>query len=193
MDAKALKAFSQSGKWKSNTGTSKYAPINKVVIIDGDNEPDDHSLDLFSFHCGGISSKGNTVKMVLTFSPQIAFLGRALESNVGMLEKEHKEKVHKKLQTKFAALKKAKEEVDTANDQQAKSLKLAKEAFAEEKIGREADVNNLKTEIAFQYEHGFYKAIEQLKFQFPNLDLGEVGAFKQIQDGKLVDLPNDDE
>ncbi|KAJ1410552.1 LysM peptidoglycan-binding domain-containing protein [Sesbania bispinosa] len=103
--------------------------------------------------------------MVLTFSPQIAFLGRALVSSVGMLEKELKEKVQKvkdlseelarvkeanieleslqekfgnlsleteKLKTKSAALKKVKEEVDTANDQQAKSLKLAKEALDED-------------------------------------------------------------
>ncbi|KAJ1392366.1 hypothetical protein SESBI_35911 [Sesbania bispinosa] len=70
--------------------------------------------------------------------------------------------------------------------------------LVEEKIlagqkGRKEETDNLKAEISFQYEQGFEKAVDQVKFLHPEIVIDEVGAFKEIRDGKLVDIPDDEE
>ncbi|KAJ1376315.1 lactaldehyde reductase [Sesbania bispinosa] len=64
-------------------------PIEKVVQ-DNLRKPDDRVRI-------GKVGLGNTTKMVQTFNIQNAFLGHALESGIGMLEKELKEKSQKLL------------------------------------------------------------------------------------------------
>ncbi|KAJ1400257.1 hypothetical protein SESBI_29641 [Sesbania bispinosa] len=175
----------------------------------------------------------NTTKMVQTFCAQGAFLGHALETGVGMLEKEIKDKHQKmndlaselarekkanedlrkvgddlkslrdkfeslslekeKIEADFNSLKKAKDDVDLVKNQQVESLRLAEEALAKEKEDHQRDIHNLKIEIAFQYEQGFDKAVEQVKFLYPDLKLEEVGAYKVLEDGKLVEPLEDDE
>ncbi|KAJ1418039.1 hypothetical protein SESBI_16161 [Sesbania bispinosa] len=168
----------------------------------------------------------NTAKMVQIFTTQTAFLGHALETGIGLLEKELKEKTHK-LKDQEAEGKKAKEvlseleslrenfrklslekekmggELADLRSEKVKSDDLLAEktkllAAAEEKIlaeqkGRKEETDNLKAEISFQYEQGFEKAVDQVKFLHPEIVIDEVGAFKEIRDGKLVDIPDDEE
>ncbi|KAJ1391713.1 hypothetical protein SESBI_36373 [Sesbania bispinosa] len=78
-----------------------------------------------------------------------------------------------------------------------------------ETTAHKTDLDRLKAEIAFQYEEGFDKAIGQVKFLYPDLSVDTVGfdkaigqvkflypdlsvdtvgAFKEIRDGKIVDI-----
>ncbi|KAJ1395048.1 hypothetical protein SESBI_33671 [Sesbania bispinosa] len=52
----------------------------------------------------------------------------------------------------------------------------------------EAEVEDLKTQVAMQHTSAFEKAIAQIKFLYPDLKVDEVGAFKHVVDGKLVDI-----
>ncbi|KAJ1433229.1 hypothetical protein SESBI_06170 [Sesbania bispinosa] len=70
---------------------------------------------------------------------------------------------------------------------------MAEDNLVSEKTAYKTDSDKLKTEIAFQYEEGFDKAIGQVKFLYPDLNVDTVGAFKEIRDGKIVDIPDDEE
>ncbi|KAJ1442393.1 hypothetical protein SESBI_00748 [Sesbania bispinosa] len=72
-------------------------------------------------------------------------------------------------------------------------LEAAEEKLLAEQSGCKEDANHSKAEITFQYEQGFEKAIDQVKFLHPEIIIDEVGAFKEIRDGKLVDIPGDEE
>ncbi|KAJ1398186.1 hypothetical protein SESBI_31301 [Sesbania bispinosa] len=72
-------------------------------------------------------------------------------------------------------------------------LEAAEEKLLAEQKGRKEETNNLKAEITFQYEQSFEKAVDQVKFLHPVIVIDEVGAFKEIRDGKLVDIPDDEE
>ncbi|KAJ1390998.1 hypothetical protein SESBI_37017 [Sesbania bispinosa] len=161
-----------------------------------------------------------------TFTTQAAFLGHALESRVGLLEKELKEKIQKlkdqeeeisrarevtaklenlweklqnvslekgKLQGDLSDVMAEKKKSDDLLAEKSESLRIAEEKLITEQNDRKLEVNNLKAEITFQYEQGFDKAIGQVKFLYPDLNVEEVGAFKEIQDGKLVEIPDDEE
>ncbi|KAJ1387279.1 hypothetical protein SESBI_40101 [Sesbania bispinosa] len=97
-----------------------------------------------------------------------------------------------KLQGDFAKLRAEKEKADTLLIEKSESLKAAEEKLKIEEDNRKSEVTNLKAEISFQYEQGFEKAVGQLKFLYPDLNTEEVGAFKEIQDGKLVEIPDED-
>ncbi|KAJ1406656.1 hypothetical protein SESBI_24880 [Sesbania bispinosa] len=105
-----------------------------------------------------------------------------------------------KLQGDLNKCKKDKESCDVLLEQRTASLKdaseklkSAEEKLAAEQVGRKTDTHNLKVEIFVQYEVGFEKAVGQVKFLYPDLNVDEVGAFKEIKDGKLVEIPDDEE
>ncbi|KAJ1399074.1 hypothetical protein SESBI_30601 [Sesbania bispinosa] len=144
----------------------------------------------------------NTTKMIQTFSAQSAFLGHALEIGVGMLEKEIKDK-HQKMKdlaNELARERKANEDLHKVRDD-LKSLQDKFESLSLEIKKIKTDFYSLKkakddadlVEIAFQYEQGFDKAVEQVKFLYLDLKLEVLGAYKVIEDGKLVEPPEDDE
>ncbi|KAJ1441947.1 hypothetical protein SESBI_01157 [Sesbania bispinosa] len=56
-----------------------------------------------------------------------------------------------------------------------------------------AELGDAKVEVAMQHVAGFEKAVSRLKFPYPNLKVDEVGAFKHIVDGKLVDIVIDED
>ncbi|KAJ1389810.1 hypothetical protein SESBI_37930 [Sesbania bispinosa] len=89
--------------------------------------------------------------------------------------------------------KKGKEKSDLLVEQLTKSLKIAEDNLMSETTAHKTDLDRLKAEIAFQYEEGFDKAIGQVKFLYPDLSVDTVGAFKEIRDGKIVDIPDDEE
>ncbi|KAJ1425741.1 hypothetical protein SESBI_10818 [Sesbania bispinosa] len=202
MDAKAMKSFSKAGRRKQgpqvSLATSKWwhwfqgyegkqgsevssifdrrFPTEQVIQSHFCN-PDDRirirKVDML-----------NTAKMVQTFTTQAAFLGHALESGVGLLEKELKEKIQKlkgsRRRGELSDFKKEKEKSDNLQEERTKLLKTAEEKLVSEQNKRKTEVNNLKAEITFQYEQGFDKAIVQVKFLYPELNVEELGAFKEI-------------
>ncbi|KAJ1384681.1 hypothetical protein SESBI_42304 [Sesbania bispinosa] len=60
-------------------------------------------------------------------------------------------------------------------------------SFDAAKTAWQAEEKELKTDLALYHGNGFNKAIEQVKFLHPDIDLSEVGMFKEIVDGALVD------
>ncbi|KAJ1412376.1 hypothetical protein SESBI_20496 [Sesbania bispinosa] len=103
------------------------------------------------------------------------------------------------MQNDLADIKRKKEKSDVLLEQQTKLLQKSKEKLKEsekklvaEQDGRKTDAETLKAEITFQYKTGFEKVIEQVKFLYPDLNVEEVGAFKEIQDGKLVEIPDEE-
>ncbi|KAJ1415396.1 hypothetical protein SESBI_18086 [Sesbania bispinosa] len=160
----------------------------------------------------------NTAKMVQVFTAQTAVLGYALETGVGLLEKELKEKTKKlkdgeaevakakeasseleclhedfktlslekeKVVADLAELEKEKVKSDTLLTEKTKLLEVAEEKLAAEQKDRKEESDHLKAEITFQYEQGFDKVIDQVKFLHPEINVDEAGAFKEIRDGQL--------
>ncbi|KAJ1400035.1 hypothetical protein SESBI_29871 [Sesbania bispinosa] len=108
--------------------------------------------------------------------------------------------LQKKTAERPTETKKDKERSDTLLEQWSKLLTETEEKLKEsekklvaEQIVRKTDSDNLRAEITFQYETGFKKTIEQVWFLNPELNVEEVGAFKEIQYGKLVEIPDDEE
>ncbi|KAJ1404071.1 hypothetical protein SESBI_26808 [Sesbania bispinosa] len=152
-------------------------------------------------------------------------LGHALETGIGLLEKELKEKTQK-LKDQEDEVKKAKEVIseleslredfrklslekeravgdladlekekvksDTLLSEKTKLLEVAEEKLAAEQKDRKEESDHLKAEITFQYEQGFEKAIDQVKFLHLEINVDEAGAFKEIRDGQLVDIPDEE-
>ncbi|KAJ1399953.1 hypothetical protein SESBI_29931 [Sesbania bispinosa] len=100
---------------------------------------------------------------------------------------------NEKMEGDLADLKNEKVKYDTLLSEKSKLLEATEEKLLAEQNGRKEDANHLKAEKTFQYEQGFEKAIDQVKFLHPEINIDEVGAFKEIQDGKLVDIPDDEE
>ncbi|KAJ1386242.1 hypothetical protein SESBI_40961 [Sesbania bispinosa] len=167
----------------------------------------------------------NTTKMVQVFTTQTAFLGHALETGIGLLEKELKEKTKRlkdeeaevkkakeviselenlrenfkklsiekeKVDADLADLKKDKEKFDNLLSEKTKLLEAVEEKLVAEQKGRKEDADHLKAEITFQYEQGFEKVVDQIKFLHPEINVDEVGAFKEVRGGRLVDIPDEE-
>ncbi|KAJ1398049.1 hypothetical protein SESBI_31387 [Sesbania bispinosa] len=98
-----------------------------------------------------------------------------------------------KIEGELADLRNEKVKSDDLLAEKTKLLAAAEEKILAEQKGRKEETDNLKAEITFQYEQGFEKAVDQVKFLHPEIVIDEVGAFKEIQDGKLVDIPDDEE
>ncbi|KAJ1388253.1 hypothetical protein SESBI_39290 [Sesbania bispinosa] len=56
----------------------------------------------------------------------------------------------------------------------------------------QSEEKELQTDNALYHGNGFEKAISQVRLLYPDLDLSQVGMFKEIVDDSLVDLPEDD-
>ncbi|KAJ1414375.1 disease resistance protein RML1A-like [Sesbania bispinosa] len=173
MDAKAMRAFSRAGKRKQNLATVGAATrelVEKNKLLKGQAEE---------------------IAKARLATTELESLRKKLKDVT--LEKD-------KLQGDFNNCKKEKESCEVLLEQKTASLKdtseklkSVEEKLATEQIGRKTDTNNLKAEIAFQYEVGFEKAVGQVKFLHPDLNVDEVGPFKEIKDGKLVEIPDDEE
>ncbi|KAJ1383756.1 hypothetical protein SESBI_43106 [Sesbania bispinosa] len=170
MDDKAMKAFSRAGKRKQGDQTSEIIP--NAVLVDGDNEVAflGHALE------SGVALLEKELKeKTQKLKEQEDELVRAQEAKTEL------EKVRGDLQrvllekeghpNDLTTVKKEKEKVDTLLKQQTKSLETAEKALEVEKVERKTEVDNLKAEITFQYEQGFNKAIEQVKFLHPNINV----------------------
>ncbi|KAJ1385429.1 hypothetical protein SESBI_41672 [Sesbania bispinosa] len=100
------------------------------------------------------------------------------------------------LEKKSDDLQKKNDDLVTKNiDLENKLTKLTsdKEALIVEKDSLTAELEDTKAQVAMQHAAGFEKAINQLQFLYPDLKTDEVGAFKHIVDGKLVDITIDED
>ncbi|KAJ1428972.1 hypothetical protein SESBI_08693 [Sesbania bispinosa] len=68
------------------------------------------------------------------------------------------------------------------------TLTTEKETLVTEKDSLIAELEDTKAQVAMQHTAGFEKVVSQLEFLYPDLKVDEVGAFKHIVDGKLVDI-----
>ncbi|KAJ1420635.1 hypothetical protein SESBI_14209 [Sesbania bispinosa] len=68
-----------------------------------------------------------------------------------------------------------------------KAEKITRDAVESKLVKEVNEIVELKREMAYQYVAGFNKALDQVTFLYPDIDLTEVGPFKMIKDGKLVD------
>ncbi|KAJ1409125.1 hypothetical protein SESBI_23019 [Sesbania bispinosa] len=83
-----------------------------------------------------------------------------------------------KLKNDLANSEKEKEKSDTLLEQRStllketeEKLRVSEKKLATEQVGRKTDTDNLKAEITFQYETGFEKAVEQIKFLYLELNM----------------------
>ncbi|KAJ1382348.1 hypothetical protein SESBI_44352 [Sesbania bispinosa] len=51
----------------------------------------------------------------------------------------------------------------------------------------QVEERELKTKMALYHGNGFNKAVEQVQFLYPNLDVSQMGMFKEIINGELVE------
>ncbi|KAJ1398526.1 hypothetical protein SESBI_31004 [Sesbania bispinosa] len=65
--------------------------------------------------------------------------------------------------------------------------------ITEQKAQLEVDLKALQTEIAIQHARGFRKAIDQVKILNPAANVKDVGVFKKIMEGKIVDESEDED
>ncbi|KAJ1397787.1 hypothetical protein SESBI_31579 [Sesbania bispinosa] len=96
-----------------------------------------------------------------------------------------------KVDADLADLKKDKEKFDNLLSEKTKLLEAVEEKLVAEQKGRKEDADHLKAEITFQYEQGFEKAVDQVKFLHPEINVDEVDAFKEVRGGRLVDIPDE--
>ncbi|KAJ1418033.1 hypothetical protein SESBI_16155 [Sesbania bispinosa] len=89
-------------------------------------------------------------------------------------------------------------------EKEVKNLSLKNKELTEKLKNVEGDIKtverlktdlqaNAKAQVAMQHTTGFEKVISQLQFLYPDLKVDEVGAFKHIVDGKLVDIVVDED
>ncbi|KAJ1424288.1 hypothetical protein SESBI_11732 [Sesbania bispinosa] len=176
MDAKAMRAFSRAGKHKQNpaalgatTTTLEGELVEKNKLLKEQTE----EIAKARLANTELDSLCKNLRML----PWRRISCRATLTTI-----KGKRDCDALLEQKTASLKDASEK-----------LKSAEEKLASKQIGQKTDTNNLKVEISFQYEVGFDKAVGQVKFLYPDLNVDEVGAFKEIKDGKLVEIPDDEE
>ncbi|RDY00440.1 hypothetical protein CR513_16385, partial [Mucuna pruriens] len=84
-------------------------------------------------------------------------------------------------------LEREKKELMLARDDAVDKLTLVEvqEKSADEEIARlNGKLEDAKEEVAIQFVNGFNKAVAQMQLLYPNLDLGQLGVFKDIVDGK---------
>ncbi|KAJ1406701.1 hypothetical protein SESBI_24925 [Sesbania bispinosa] len=60
-------------------------------------------------------------------------------------------------------------------------------SFEASKTMWQLEEKELKTDLALYHGNGFNKAIEQVQFLYPNVNLSEISMFKEIINGALVD------
>ncbi|KAJ1383818.1 hypothetical protein SESBI_43064 [Sesbania bispinosa] len=73
------------------------------------------------------------------------------------------------------------------------TLTIEKETLVAEKDSSLIELEDIKAQVAMQHTVGFDKAVSQLQFLYPDLKVDEVGAFKHVVDGKLVDIIVDED
>ncbi|KAJ1415547.1 heme oxygenase-like [Sesbania bispinosa] len=158
----------------------------------------------------------NVGKHLMTMGMQTAFFGYCFDSGMNSADKELKERAHKihELTEKLKASKKAADvkynDLNTKySDVIAQQLQLKKDletavgekskacedllAASEQKAQLEVDLKALQAEIAIQHARGFRKAIDQVKILNPTTNVEEVGVFKKIVDGKIVEESEDED
>ncbi|KAJ1400803.1 carboxy-terminal lantibiotic dehydratase [Sesbania bispinosa] len=104
---------------------------------------------------------------------------------------------------KFSDLEKKNEELKKKGDDllvenknlstKVSTLTTEKESLIAEKDSLTSEVEDVKAQVAMQHMAGFDKAVSQIKFSFPDRKVDEVGAFKHLVDGKLVDIILDED
>ncbi|KAJ1382526.1 hypothetical protein SESBI_44193 [Sesbania bispinosa] len=73
------------------------------------------------------------------------------------------------------------------------TLTTEKKDLAAKKESLTTELEDTKAQVAMQHTAGFEKAVSQLQFLYPDLKVDEVGAFKHIVNGKLVDIVVDED
>ncbi|KAJ1386651.1 disease resistance protein RML1A-like [Sesbania bispinosa] len=111
------------------------------------------------------------VGRVTTLSEEV----EAQKSRVKDLETENKTLTKEKtaLSSTISLLKEEKEKVQVDFD-------AAKNAW-------QLEEKELKTDFALYHGYGFNKTVEQVEFLYPDLDISQVGMFKEIINGALVE------
>ncbi|KAJ1375962.1 hypothetical protein SESBI_50442 [Sesbania bispinosa] len=99
----------------------------------------------------------------------------------------------KKAYEDAVAEKKSLEETNKTLETSVTTLTAENKDLVIDKDSLVADLGDTKVEVAMQHAAGFEKAVSQLKFLHPDLEVDKVGPFKHIVDGKLVDIVVDED
>lgn len=116
----------------------------------------------------------------------VGVLREACEDWAKAKDKWEKQKVA--LEENVAALHAKLEAESCGRKSEAESLRRAEERI----VGLENDKEELKEEIAEQHELGFDKALAQIRLLYLDLDLSGTGCFKEIKEGRLVEVADPD-
>ncbi|KAJ1384908.1 hypothetical protein SESBI_42120 [Sesbania bispinosa] len=73
------------------------------------------------------------------------------------------------------------------------TLTTEKETLVAEKDSLLVELEDTRAQVAMQHTVGFDKVVTQLQFLYPDLIVDEVGAFKHVVDGKLMDIVVDED
>ncbi|KAJ1387275.1 disease resistance protein RML1A-like [Sesbania bispinosa] len=99
----------------------------------------------------------------------------------------------KKAYEDTTAAKKTLEEANKTLAASVTTLTAENKNLVVEKDSLVVELGDTKAEVAMQHTVGFEKAVSQLKFLYPDLKVDEVGPFKHVVDGKLVDIIVDED
>ncbi|KAJ1413154.1 hypothetical protein SESBI_19917 [Sesbania bispinosa] len=144
--------------------------------------------DRVRVHRAGMKNLG---KKLQSSGAQMAFFGLCVDQYVGSAEKEMKKALlkNKELTDKLKNVEGGMKTIERLRtDLLAKNKNLVAE-----KDSLVAELGDIKAEVAVQHTAGFEKVVSQLKFLYPNLKVDEIGAFKHVVDGKLVDILVDED
>ncbi|KAJ1396745.1 hypothetical protein SESBI_32349 [Sesbania bispinosa] len=154
----------------------------------------------------------NIGKNLQSSGAQMAFFGPCVDQYVGSAEKELENlllknnelteklknvegdiKTVERLKTDLQASEKKNTDLLAEKRIKVSTLTTEKENLISGKELADAEIGDLKAQIAMQHTFGFEKAVGQVKFLYPDLKVDEVGAFKHVVDGKLVDIVVDED
>ncbi|KAJ1381561.1 hypothetical protein SESBI_45042 [Sesbania bispinosa] len=180
MDAKAMRAFSRTNKRKQGSQASGPVLVTETSMR---SLPPLYLISLSARRLARVEVK---VPPPFLLHRTQRFPNPFPRVKLSCLEKE-------KMGGELVDLRNEKVKSDDLLAEKTKLLAAAEEKILAEQKGRKEETDNLKAEISFQYKQGFEKAVDQIKFLHPEIVIDEVGAFKEIRDGKLVDIPDDEE
>ncbi|KAJ1417633.1 hypothetical protein SESBI_16479 [Sesbania bispinosa] len=128
-----------------------------------------------------------------------------LKSDLEACEKRNNELVAEKTtwDEKYSSMKKAYEDVESGRKTLGETNKTLERDIATLTVENKeliagkgliiAELEDAKSQVAMQHTARFDKVVSQLKFLYPDLKVDEVGAFKHVVDGKLVDIIVDED
>ncbi|RDX61925.1 hypothetical protein CR513_59798, partial [Mucuna pruriens] len=131
----------------------------------------------------------STAKLQETLRAEQKMSGELLDLKANLLQaKTELELGNDALQAEVKRLREEAAEKELAREEELESLEGSLKAAQETIVARDQTIYQQGIDIANQYVVGFQRALAQVEFLHPSVDISEADPFKEVQDGRLVSV-----